>query len=167
MIWAWIETSSAETGSSQTISRGLQDHRPGDADPLALAARELVRVAVDHLRQEAGPGHHVLDPRPDLGAAEARLVGDQRLGDDVADGHARVERGERVLEDDLHRAPVPPQRLAAEPREIVAEPDHAARGRLDQAQDRAAERRLAAAGLADHAERLARRRARSSRRRPP
>ena len=26
----------------------------------------------------------------------------QRLADDVARGHARVERGERVLEDDLH-----------------------------------------------------------------
>ena len=42
---AWIETSSAETGSSQTISFGLDRERAGDADALALAARELVRIA--------------------------------------------------------------------------------------------------------------------------
>ena len=45
MIWAWIETSSAETGSSQTISFGIDGERAGDADALALAAGELVRIA--------------------------------------------------------------------------------------------------------------------------
>ena len=45
MTCAWIETSSAETGSSQTISFGAHRERAGDADALALAARELVRVA--------------------------------------------------------------------------------------------------------------------------
>ena len=29
----------------------LEDHRPRDADALALAAGELVRIAVDHLRR--------------------------------------------------------------------------------------------------------------------
>ena len=159
MICAWIETSSAETGSSQTISRGLQDHRAGDADALALAARELVRVAVDHLRRQAGLRHHLAHARPDRVPAEAGLVGGERLGDAVADRHARIEAGERVLEDDLHRAPAAAQRLAVERGEVLAEPQHAARGRLDQAQDRAAERRLAAAALADHAQRLARRQA--------
>ena len=46
MTWACVVTSSAETGSSQTISRGLGRQRPRDADALALAAAELVRVAV-------------------------------------------------------------------------------------------------------------------------
>ncbi len=45
MICAWIETSSAETGSSQTMKDGPEDERAGDADALALAARELVREA--------------------------------------------------------------------------------------------------------------------------
>ena len=45
MTWAWIETSSADTGSSQTISFGLDGERAGDADALALAAGELVREA--------------------------------------------------------------------------------------------------------------------------
>ena len=49
MTCAWIETSSADTGSSPTISFGPERQRAGDADALALAARELVRV-VGHLR---------------------------------------------------------------------------------------------------------------------
>ena len=45
-ICAWIETSSAETGSSQTMKSGLSGERAREADALPLAARELVRVAV-------------------------------------------------------------------------------------------------------------------------
>ena len=50
MTCAWIDTSSAETGSSATISFGLSGQRAGDADALALAAGELVRIAVVVLR---------------------------------------------------------------------------------------------------------------------
>ncbi len=53
MICAWIDTSSAETGSSQMMSFGLEHQRPGDADALALAAGELVRIAVDQVGQQA------------------------------------------------------------------------------------------------------------------
>ena len=35
---AWVDRSSAETGSSQTISLGAERERPGDRDPLPLAA---------------------------------------------------------------------------------------------------------------------------------
>ena len=45
MTCAWIETSSAETGSSHTIELRRDRERARDADALALAARELVRVA--------------------------------------------------------------------------------------------------------------------------
>ena len=45
-ICAWIETSSADTGSSAINSFGPQRERARDPDPLALAAGELVRVAV-------------------------------------------------------------------------------------------------------------------------
>ena len=44
-ICACTETSSAETGSSQTISLRLHGERAGDRDPLALAARERGRLA--------------------------------------------------------------------------------------------------------------------------
>ena len=53
MTCAWIETSSAETGSSSMISCGFDRQRAGDPDPLALAAGELVREAVDVLRGQA------------------------------------------------------------------------------------------------------------------
>ena len=59
-ICAWIDTSSADTGSSQTMKRGLQRQRAGDADALALPAGELVGIAIgvflaqaDHVEQFA------------------------------------------------------------------------------------------------------------------
>ena len=58
---AWIETSSAETGSSATITFGLERQRPGDADALPLAAGELVRVAVVVLGVQADGVHQLLD----------------------------------------------------------------------------------------------------------
>ena len=79
----------------------------------------------------------------------------QRLADDPADGVARVERRERVLEDHLHP---PPQRLElalAERGDVLAVEDDPARGRLVQAEERPPDRRLAAARFADEAERLA------------
>ena len=52
-ICAWIETSSAETGSSQMTSDGSQDQCPGNADALALAAGEFMRIAIEHARRQA------------------------------------------------------------------------------------------------------------------
>ena len=63
MTWAWIETSSAETGSSATISFGPQRQRAGDADALALPAGELVRVAVVVLRVQPDQLQQLLHPR--------------------------------------------------------------------------------------------------------
>jgi hypothetical protein len=79
----------------------------------------------------------------------------QRLADDLAHGHARIQRRVRILEDDL---------------QLAAHLAHARRvncvmswplkmilpsGRLEQLDHGAAEGRLAAAGLADEPERLA------------
>ena len=82
----------------------------------------------------------------------------QRFADDLADGHARVKRRGRILEDDLHLAAV---RQHVD-RDLLlgvvdgrAVEDDAAGRRFVQADGRAAERRLAAAGFADQAERLA------------
>ncbi len=65
-ICAWMETSSAETGSSQMISLRAQRERPGDADALALPARELVRVAVVVLRVQADAIHQLLHAATDV-----------------------------------------------------------------------------------------------------
>ena len=67
-----METSSAETGSSQTTTSGLQNQRAGDADSLRLAAGKFVRVAIDLLRQQAHVAHHFDDFRlPLLRASSA------------------------------------------------------------------------------------------------
>ena len=41
-----MDTSSADTGSSQTMNLGFSDQRPGDADALAAAAVQLVGIGV-------------------------------------------------------------------------------------------------------------------------
>ena len=53
MTCAWIDTSSADTGSSATMNSRLDRQRAGDADALALPARELVRIAARVLGREA------------------------------------------------------------------------------------------------------------------
>ena len=59
------EASRLETGSSATISHGSQRHRAGDHDPLALPARELVRVALQKRSGGRRPaaGERVRDAR--------------------------------------------------------------------------------------------------------
>ena len=102
MTCAWIETSSAETGSSQTISRGSTASARAMPIALPLPARELVRIAARVLGREA-------DQPQNLGnalalATFAQAVQRQRLVQRLADGHPRIQRGERVLEDDLQGA---------------------------------------------------------------
>ena len=79
----------------------------------------------------------------------------QRLGDDVTDATPRIERGDRVLEDELHALAHLAQGLAMHRGQVVAVEQYLARLRLAQLQHRAAERGLAATGLADEAQRFA------------
>src|SRR5262249_19801114 len=87
------------------------------------------------------------------GVAEA--VDGERLVEDLAHGHARIERRVGILEDDLRALAERAQRAGGGPGDVGAVDDHAARARLVQTQDGAADRRLAAARLADEAQRLA------------
>jgi hypothetical protein len=79
-IWPWIETSSADTGSSATMPRP-RDDGACDPDPLPLASRELVWVPVEVLGVEPDALHHLphLLP-PELLRADP--VDAQRLPDD-------------------------------------------------------------------------------------
>ena len=97
----------------------VERERARDPDPLPLAAGELVRVAVREARVEADDVEQLADPGGPVAAA-ADPVHDQRLADDVADRHPRVERRVRVLEDDLHVAPRTPEILAPERRQLRA-----------------------------------------------
>ena len=98
--------SSAEVGSSSTTNLRLEHHGAGNGDALALAAGKLVRIARQRARRRARLRRA---PRATFARrARRRSVSgmwtQQALADDVADGHARRQRAEGVLEDDLHVA---------------------------------------------------------------
>src|SRR4051812_963470 len=133
----------------------IEGESPRYADALALAARELVREAVVVLGVEADRLHQLLHAplAPPLSLVDP--VDLERVGDDRADGLARVERRVRVLEDHLDLAPERLQLLAREARDVAALVlDRAAR-RVEQAGDEARRGALAAAGLPHDPERLA------------
>ena len=90
---------------------GVEDDRPRQHGPLLLPAGEVGRVLVEELlgRREADPLERRRGPRAQLLAAGGELVEAQRVGDERADRQRRVERGVRVLEDDLHPLPQRPQ----------------------------------------------------------
>src|SRR5262249_55455724 len=130
--------------------------RARDADALALPARELVRIAPDLLGVEAHELEELAHAPRALGLVRADAEDLHALGHRAAPPRARVERGERVLEDDVDRAPVGMRRPLVGGEEVdTVEPD-AARLRLDEAEQRAADGRLPAARLADERERAAR-----------
>ena len=74
---------------------------------------------------------------------------------DRADGHARIERGERVLEHDLHVAPHGAQVAAGKAKHVLSVKGDLAFAGFDEAQHAARRGRLAATGLADQSERFA------------
>ena len=83
---------------------GLDSQRPGNAHAGALAARELVGEAVGQGRIQAHAAQLLTHPLVALGAAH-QAVHRGRLAHKLGNAQARVERGERVLEDHLHLQP--------------------------------------------------------------
>jgi hypothetical protein len=81
----------------------------------------------------------------------------ERLGHDVAHVHAGVERGVVVLKDHLHAPAQRPHLRGRERRDVSPLEEEAPRARLDQLQQEAPERALAAARLAHQPERAPRR----------
>ncbi len=132
---------------------GIQCKRASDGDTLALAAREFMRIALRVIRRQADV---LQEPRDALlGFAPPRdAVHVERLGDREADGEARIEGGERILEDHLDIAPQRPHFGGWQLRDVAALELDAAAGDVDEAQKGAARRRLAAARFADECKRF-------------
>ena len=87
----------------------------------------------------------------------ARPLTIERIADDVADGHARIERRERILEDEPHVAAVQREAAAVERGDIHVRPVAAAvayraLAGLDGAQDQLSHGRLAGPAFTDDAE---------------
>ena len=154
---ACTDTSSADVGSSAISSRGLEGQRAGDADALALAARELVRVAVAQVAGQVHLVEQLLDPLARARRPWRPCVQQQRLADRLADRQPRVERRARVLEHEAHArgAPCAGPPWRCRPCSCRATSSRALDER-QQPDDRPADRGLARPGLAHQADDLAR-----------
>ena len=134
----------------------------GDRDALALPARERVRIArhVDRVQAHHAQqlGHAVLHLAP---AAE-RPVDDERLGDRLRDGHARIQRRIGILKDHAHLGhdllELAPAQIGNVDRGIAAVrmEEHLAGGGLHRPLDAAPGGGLSAPALAHQRQRLSR-----------
>ena len=125
----------------------LRGEGAGHGDPLALAARELVREPIDRARR-----------KPDQLAQLAHALGasggrhdpqrDERVRELGADLPTRVERRVGVLEDELEPREVALAAAAAEGRDVLPVEDDRSRDRLHEPDRRAGERGLSTARLA-------------------
>ena len=165
-ICAWIVTSSAVVGSSAISSRGRQASAIAIITRCRCPPRKLVRIVV-----AAGCAADGMPTRSSISTARSRcgarpmsLMRAQGLGDLLADGEHRIERGHRLLEH--HRDAGAADALHARVRRGASGPAPSnrtlpagdARRRLrQQAHDGQRGDALAAAGFADDAEDLARR----------
>src|SRR5690554_6878258 len=91
---------------------GLERNGAGNGDALALATGELMGKAIEDGVEHAGINQGLAYPVAAFGTVDPDLVDDQTFLDDLADRHARIEAGKRVLEDDLHAGPQGPHGVA-------------------------------------------------------
>src|SRR5215218_2482591 len=132
----------------------VESDGPCHPDPLPLSARKLVGVAIVVLGVQADHLEKLLHPPLALAGATAHVVDPERLGDDVAYGHAGVQARIRVLEDDLHVPPHAEHPLAIVTQYVLAVEDHLALRRFQKAQHEAGKRTLSAPRLPHEPERL-------------
>jgi len=102
---------------------GREREGTGQADPLPLAAGELVRVQLHRSRAQAHLVEQVGDALPLLGPAPQAL-NLQRLPQDRAHPHPRVEGRVRILEHELEILADLPQARAREAAEVLSFEDH-------------------------------------------
>ena len=103
--------------------------RARNRNPLPLSARELVRIPVEHIVLQSALPHdrqNILLHRLArfCGSALEEPVRHKPLFDDLTDGHTRVERGIRVLENDLQILPQQAHFRILQPRKIDAVVQH-------------------------------------------
>ena len=133
---------------------GLHHQGAGDADALALAAREFLHGAAHVGGGEADALQHRRDAPRTVCFGDVGPECGKRLLDDLADLHAWIEAGDRILEHHLDLAAQRLPALLVELGEIATLEDRRTAGDGLQAEQRPREARFAAAGFPDQAERL-------------
>ena len=101
-IWAWIETSSAETGSSATRNSGSMIAH----GRCRCAGAVRPRIRAEALGHSAPASPTTVSSSRDflvaLAPGAGRAGGGEGSDEDLPHRHARIEGGERILEDQLH-----------------------------------------------------------------
>ena len=95
----------------------VRGERARDADALLLSAGELVRIAVDEPLAEPD-GRHQLANAIALVVPRSEPERLDRLGDDLADSHARIQRRVGILKNHLHVLPRAAQLRAGQLRDV-------------------------------------------------
>jgi len=130
-------------------------NRGSDASARAMAilCREGAGVAPQMLPREPHliqqPGRRILQRSPPQPAVQP-----QRIGQRVADRHARIQARERVLEHHLHVAAEASEGAGREGRQVLPVERDAPRGGFHEPDQQPSQRRLARPGLAHHAQHL-------------
>ena len=127
---------------------------PCDHDPLALASRKLVGIAVQLFLLQVHQAHKLLHPgHPRLFVPV--VVDDQRFLQNRADAHLGVQGPEGVLKDDLNVLALALQLFLIQLPKIFPFIKDFAPGRLDETQHGAHQRGLSTAGLSHQPQSLA------------
>ncbi len=139
--------------------RGPAGQRHRDHHALPLPAGELVGVGLRPRRRHPDLLEELADPALHRSVGDLRLVEPDRLGDLLPDPAYGVQRVQRALEHDRRAGPAQRAQVApAHAQHVVAvDQDPTGHGRVGrlEPEHRAGQRRLAAAGLAGHADDLA------------
>ena len=131
---------------------GFWRERPGDGDALALATRKLVRIFPHHPRIQADGGHQGLHAVEEGIALQLGMALADGLGEGRKNGHPRVERGVRVLENHLEIQPPLPDFRCRKSGQVFPIQNDGAGARRDELHDRAGKSRFPTAGLAHQTE---------------
>src|SRR5579884_4362385 len=127
---------------------GVGDDRTCDPDPLLFTSCELVRIAPEMAVPEVDQGQRLTQTVQALSGIQLPLE-EQGFFHRLADVTPRVEGSERLLEDQLQAVSETAQLLLGQRGDVLSVEPHPPGGRLDQAQDAAADSGLPRAALAD------------------
>src|SRR5699024_8477207 len=131
---------------------GAYGQGAGDADPLALATGELVRVTEGMVRVQPDTLQQHLHFTVLVLLRHHTGVDPPRLLDQVLHRHPGIERGVGVLEDHLYVTAHLTQILASQGQKVPSFEAHTSGGGGHEADDGASQGRLAAPGLSDQTE---------------